>query len=531
MKKLELNASKQNLIIHIILTVVTLAVYWQVNYYDFIIEDKPHLVEGSYVQYGITMEGIRWAFSTTYYYLWQPLFWLSFMFDYHLYGLNAGGYHLTNLVLHIFNTLLLFGLLNRMTADVWKSAFIAACFALHPLNVESVAWVSQRKNVLCVFFWMITLWLYVYYTKKSSINRYLLVMFAYVLALMSKPMVVTLPAIMILLDYWPLSRCRLGVASQKSNLILWQLKEKTPFFILSIIVSMITLYAQKYNLSDIHGTLTTGFAKASFAFVTYLQKMFWPHDLAFCHPSSMQMSAGQVGSTVLLIIFITVAITVMVKRMPYLFVGWFWYAITIFPVIGIIHSDFVPLMFDHFTYLPSIGIFIMLAWGIPEICPNKDICKKFLFPAAFATLLIWGVLSWKQCGYWKNSITLFNHTLEVTKDNSLAYHHLGYLYDGLGWHQMAVNHYNEAIRIKPRSARFYNNRGISFAKLGQYQDAVKDFNQAIYLQPDLKEAYINRGSIQMMEGNKEAGCADAQKACNLGDCTLIEKARDSDYCR
>jgi hypothetical protein len=356
-------------------------------------------------------------------------------------------------------------------------------------------------------------------------------MFAFVLALMSKPMAVTLPAIMILLDYWPLSRCRLGMASQKSNLIIGQLKEKSPFFILSIIVSMITLYAQKYNPSDIHGTFTSGFARASFAFVTYLQKMFWPHDLAFCHPSSMQMSAGHVGVAVLLIVIITVAVTVMIKRMPYLFVGWFWYAITLLPVIGIVHSDFVPLMFDHFAYLPSIGISIMLAWGIPALCPGKDIRKKILFPAAFAVLLILGVLSWKQCGYWKNSITLFNHTLQVTKDNSLAYHHLGYIYDGLGRYQLAVNHYNEAIRIKPHYARFYNNRGISFAKLGQYQNAMKDYHQAIHLKPDFTEAYINRGSLYIMQGNKEPGCADAQKACDLGDCTFIERARDNGYCR
>lgn len=531
LNKINFSPFQRQLTAYVILSIVTLAVYWQVSQCDFIIEDYPHLVEGSYVQYGITMEGIRWAFSTTYYYLWQPLFWLSFMFDYQLYGLNAGGYHITNLVLHIFNTLLLFWLLNRMTGDVWKGALVAACFALHPLNVESVAWVSQRKNVLCVFFWMLTLCLYIYYTEKPGVKRYLLAFFSFALALMSKPMVVTLPAIMILLDYWPLSRFRIGVESRKSNFMSWQLKEKSPFFILSIVVSLITLYAQKYNPSDIHDTFTSGLAKSSVAFVTYLGKIFWPRDLAFCHPASMQHSVAQVWVVVLCIILISAAVTVMVKRMPYLFIGWFWYAITILPVIGIVHSDFVPFMFDHFAYLPSIGIFVILAWGMPALFPNRDISKKILFPAALAVLLVLAVLTWKQSGYWKNSITLFNHTLRITKDNALAYHHLGNVYDDLGRYELAINHYNDAIRIKPYDAKFYNNRGVSFAKLGQYQQALVDYNQAILLKPDFAEVYINRGAVYKIQGHKEPACADAQKACQLGNCKLMDVFGNNGYCR
>jgi len=205
---------------------VTLAVYWQVNQFDFVnIDDEIYVTQNSRVQSGITLDGFRWTFFTTYAQFWHPLTWLSLMFDYQLYGLNAGGYHLTNLILHILSALLLFWLFNRMTGAVWKSAFVAAVFALHPLHVESVAWIAERKDVLSAFFWMLTLCLYVYYTEKPVIKRYLLVVFCFVLALMSKSIVVTLPVIMILLDYWPLGRFE----SKKDNLFLWQLKEKTPF--------------------------------------------------------------------------------------------------------------------------------------------------------------------------------------------------------------------------------------------------------------------------------------------------------------
>ena len=246
LNKINISPGKQKLIVYIVLTVVTLAVFWQVNQFDFInFDDNVYVTENIHIQSGITLDGFRWAFSTTYAEFWHPLTWLSLMFDYQLYGLNAGGYHLTNLILHILSTLLLFWLFNRMTGAIWKSAFVAAFFALHPLHVESVAWIAERKDVLSAFFWMLTLCLYVYYTEKPVIKRYLLVLFSFVLALMSKPMVVTLPVIMILLDYWPLKRFE----SQKGNLILWQLKEKIPFFILSAVFSIITLYAQIQSLS------------------------------------------------------------------------------------------------------------------------------------------------------------------------------------------------------------------------------------------------------------------------------------------
>ena len=356
LNKLNINPQKQKLIVYIVLILATLAVFWQVNRYDFInLDDPVYVTENSHIQSGITLDGFRWAFSTTYAEFWHPLTWLSLMFDYQLHGLNAGGYHVTNLILHILSTLLLFWLFNRMTGMMWRSAFVAVLFALHPLHVESVAWIAERKDVLSAFFWMLTLCLYVYYTEKPVMKRYLLVVFSFVLALMSKPMVVTLPVIMILLDYWPLGRFEL----RKSDLMLWQLREKTPFFILSAVLVFITLYNPSQQDTSLKAfSLIPRLANAPVAFVTYLEKTFWPHDMAVFYPFSDQLPVWQVLEATILIIVISVTVIVMAKRLPYLFVGWMWYAITIAPVIGIIQISVTApyAMADRYHYLPETGL-------------------------------------------------------------------------------------------------------------------------------------------------------------------------------
>ena len=333
LNKINISPEKQKLIIYVVLILATLAVFWQVNQYDFVnFDDHVYVTQNSHIQSGITLEGFRWAFCTTYADSYGTLLiWLSLMFDYQLHGLNAGGYHVTNLILHILSALMLFWLFNRMTGAIWRSAFVAFLFALHPFHVESVAWISERKDVLSAFFWMLTLCFYVYYTEKPVIKRYLVVLFCFVCALMSKPMVVTLPVIMILLDYWPLGRFE----SKEGNYILWQLKEKTPFFILSAVFSFITIYTQ-YHPSVNDFTLSSRMANASVAFVTYLEKTFWPYDLAVFYPFPYQISAWQVLGATFLILVISAVLLIALKRLPYLFVGWLWFSITLLPVIGII---------------------------------------------------------------------------------------------------------------------------------------------------------------------------------------------------
>ena len=399
LNKLNINSRKQKLIVYIALTVVTLAVFWQVNHYDFInIDDNIYVTGNSHIQSGITLDGFRWAFSSTYAEFWHPLTWLSLMFDYQLYGLNAGGYHLTNLILHILSALLLFWLFNRMTGTIWRSAFVATIFALHPLHVESVAWISERKDVLSVFFWMLTLCLYVYYTEKPVIKRYLPVLFFFACGLMSKPLVVTGPVIMILLDYWPLERFEL----RKSDLMLRQLREKIPFFVLSAVFSIITLYAQ-HKPSQEYLPLGARLANDPVSFMIYLEKTFVPNHMAVFYPFSFQLPAWQVWGSVFLLLFISIIVIMSMRRLPYLFTGWLWYVITLLPVTGIIQARNFS-MADRYTYLPLIGIAVMLAWGIPPLIKNEDMRKKILFPASIAALAIMAVLTWHQCGYWKNSI-------------------------------------------------------------------------------------------------------------------------------
>jgi protein O-mannosyl-transferase len=591
--KINISPNKQKLIFYIILTVVTLAIYWQVNQFDFInVDDQTFITQNRYVQYGITLDGIRWAFSTTYAGFWHPLTWLSFMFDYQLYGMNAMGYHITNVIFHILSALLLFWLFNRMTQDIWKSAFVAALFALHPLHVESVAWIAERKDVLSAFFWMLTLCMYVHYTEKPAVRRYLLVLFFFACALMSKSMVVTLPVVMILLDYWPLKRFEL----KKSHLLLWQLKEKMPFFILSTVFSITMLFIW-HDPSGKDFPLASRIANAPVAFITYLEKIFWPHNMHFFHYFSNRLPTWHVLGATLLILFITAAVMIMVRRSPYLFVGWFWYVITILPVLGFMKNGIV-WMHDHYVYLPSIGIGIILAWGVPSL--NQIIRKNILLPAGTVVLAILAVVTWHQCSYWKNSISLFSHDLQVTKNNSLAHNFLGYslfkkgkigesiyhynkailtapdyassynnrgnAYAKLGQNKLAIDDYtkaislngdyyeayfsrgtvygkllgqyklaaddfSEAIRLNPDYIDAYNNRGIVLDKLGLYQKAIDDFNEAIRLKPDYANALNNRAFSYLNLGNTEFGCSDAKKSCKLGNCNTLEVAKGKGYCR
>jgi len=559
-RKPDIAKSKKTLIIYVVFVAVILAVYGQVHQFEFVnIDDNIYVTENYHIKSGITLESIRWALTTTYAEFWHPLTWLSLMADYELYGLHAGGYHVTNLILHILSTLLLFWLFHRMTGALWKSAFVAAFFALHPLHVESVAWVSERKDVLSAFFWMLTLCCYVVYTEKQSVKRYLLVVFSFVLALLSKPMVVTLPLIMILLDYWPLKRFE----SEKGNLFSWQLKEKLPLLALSAALIFITFYAP--DRTEIkYLPLNTRLANAPIAFVAYLAKTFWPHNMAVFYPfPTYNITAWKILGAVILITTLSVCFIATVKRFPYLFVGWFWFAITVLPVIKIV-SVGNDAMADRYHYLPSIGIAIMLAWGVAHFFKNANLKNNFIFSAGIIFTAVMAFLSWSQCGYWQNSFDLSNHALRVTKNNFVAHNNLASALVDKGQYKEAIYHYNKAIRLEPGYADAYYNRGIAYHKLGYYRQAVDNYNQAIQLVPNKSIYYTNRGAAYIMlimyrkaladydksilinqnDGdafnnrafiyfnmrNIAAGCADAQKACELGTCDTLIWAKNNGYC-
>lgn len=508
-----ISATIQKLSIVFLLATITLTVYWQVIQFDFInLDDHVYVTQNINIQSGITYDGLKWMFKTRYADLWNPLVWLSFMFDYELYGLNAGGYHLTNLILHVLSTLLLFWLFNRMTGTLWRSAFVAAFFALHPMHVESVAWVSERKDVLSAFFWMLTLCFYVFYTEKQSVRRYALVFFSFVLALLSKPMVVTLPVIMILLDYWPLKRFENHKGL--SDMILWQIKEKLPLLILSAVITIITLYNPNEGLPHSIIPLDIRLANAPVAFMTYLVKTFWPCNMAIFYPFPSQIPAGQTVGTILLITAMTAAVMVTTKRLPYLFVGWFWFAVTIIPVIGIIQLS-AYAMADHYHYIPSIGWGLMLAWGIPHFLKQDGLRKNILLSVAIFLLIIMSVLSWNQCRYWKDSVKLFGHALKVTKNNTMMHNLLGYALFEKGKTDRAIYHYNKAILIAPDYIYAYINRADAYAKQGKYQSAVNDYSEAIRLIPNFAHAYYARGTFYGKSGQYEPAISDLTKAITL----------------
>ena len=533
LNKLNISSPKQILIVYILLIVTTLAVFLQVNQYEFInLDDPVYVTDNKNIQSGITSNAVRWAFSTTYAQFWHPLTWLSLMVDYQFHGLNAGGYHLTNLILHLMSAVLLFWLFNRMTGAIWRSAFVAALFALHPLHVESVAWIAERKDVLSAFFWMLTLCLYVYYTEKPVTRRYLLVLLCFACGLMSKSMIITLPIVLILLDYWPLGRLqkqkirinmmdkvpistnsgrkktktkkealkkniylptnqKLSEAKIAGIIPLWQVREKIPLFILSAIFTIITLYAQ-YKPFFKGFSLGSRIANAPVSFVTYLEKTFWPHDLAVFYPFSDQLPAWQVLGAALLVIAISATVIITVKRLPFLFVGWLWYAITLLPVIGIVQVG-KHAMADRYTYLPLIGISIMLAWGIPLLIKREETQNMVLFSAGVVSLAILTFLTWQQCGYWKNSTTLFSHALQVTENNYLAHTNLGVALVEDGKTQEAISHYRAALQIKPADDNTHYNLANALKKQGAIDEAIVHYRETVKWNPNYSKAHNNLG--------------------------------------
>jgi hypothetical protein len=405
--------SKDNkiLLICIFLSAVVLVVFWQLRNADFInFDDALYVTRNSNIQNGITIEGIRWAFATGHAANWHPATWIFHMLDVQLFGVQARWHHLTNLVFHIANTLLLFLVLFRMTKALWKSAFVAALFALHPLHVESVAWVAELKDVLSAFFWMLTMGAYCYYVERPGLHRYLVVVLFFIIGLMAKPMLVTLPFVLLLLDYWPLHRFQQTGSNQRDwdagmipvsgvrfggegvrteepsdftcrwDFIRPLLLEKVPLFVLAALSGIVTYIVQQKGGAVESGealSLTARMANAFVSYVSYIGAMIWPADLAVLYPHPRSLPAIQVVGSMFLLAAITAAVFAKVKRMPYLATGWIWYVITLVPVIGIVQVG-IQARADRYTYLPLIGLFIMAGWGFSELSKNWRHRKEVL---------------------------------------------------------------------------------------------------------------------------------------------------------
>jgi len=498
--------------IYLFLSVITLVVFWRTGFHEFInYDDNDYVTNNIHVQAGLTWGGLIWAFTSFDAGNWFPLTWISHMIDCQLYGLSPGGHHLTSVFLHLANTLLLFTLLSRLTGSLWRSAFVAALFAVHPLHVESVAWVAERKDVLSTLFWMLSLMAYAWYVERPVLIRYLLVLLIFVLGLMSKQMLVTLPIVMLLLDYWPLGRLvdgagRAGINSTLSP-ILRMILEKLPFLALSIASGVVTILAQQtgteFRIQN--NTYWVNLAQAPLSYVHYLLKMCWPSDLAVIYP----LVAGPAGflpvaCAVVALLAISAGVLLGRKRFPFLVTGWLWYLVTLLPVIGIIRVGAHSIA-DRYTYIPFIGIFILLAWGGRELAVYFSLRRPAIL-LAMLVLLSCVSLSWRQVGYWRNSGTLFEHALAVTERNWIAHYNLGvYFFAEKRDYATAAGHFLETIRINSRYPKAYNNLGSVYARLGDSNKAVVAYREAIRLDNSYVLARYNLGSTYFAMGADQFG--------------------------
>ncbi|MFC1798185.1 tetratricopeptide repeat protein [Thermodesulfobacteriota bacterium] len=497
---------RRSFLIGLLLVVSTLLVYEPVRNFEFIDFDDPdYVTENSHVLSGFELENIKWAFKSLYAANWHPLTWLSHMLDVQLYGLNSGSHHLTSLLFHILNSLLLFIALRKMTAALWKSAFVAALFALHPLHVESVVLVAFRKDVLSGFFFMTTLLCYASYVKHSRSHWYIGTLICFSLGLMAKPMLVTLPFVLLLLDYWPLGRFQQNNARiSESHLhkeevknALFLVREKIPFFFLTAASCVVTYTAQQTGGAVMSFEVNPFYARVANALVSYakyLWKTFWPMQLAMFYPHPGTLPLWQSAGALLLLLFITILVLRTCKRQPYLMAGWLWYLGMLVPVIGIVQVG-SQAMADRYTYLPLIGVFIMIAWLVPDMSARLRYREKVLVLLSVVLIPIIILTARAQVLVWKDSLTLFEHVLEVTERNFMAHNNIGALLERKGKTDEAARHYRDALRINPYFLNSLINMGNVMASKGKDREALNYYQKALTRSPYSTSANYNLGTL------------------------------------
>ncbi|HIJ69765.1 MAG TPA: tetratricopeptide repeat protein [Planctomycetes bacterium] len=516
------------------LVLVTFVAFEQVRNNQFVnYDDGTYVTENRHVKAGINRDSIIWAFANIHPSgNWHPLTSLSHMLDCQLFGLDPAWHHMTSLLIHIASTLLLFYVLQKMTGAIWRSAFVAAAFALHPLHVESVAWVAERKDVLSGLFWMLTILAYIRYTKCPGIGRYLLIVLFFSLGLMAKPMLVTLPFVLILLDYWPLNRFQgadqngtetagqsesvSGVYSGSSVRCLFT--EKIPLFALAAVSSAITFIVQK-KAGSVWGTeilpLYLRIANALVSYIKYIGKMIFPTRLAVLYPYSRNgFTAWQLIICILILAVVSAFVIYMARKKRYLIVGWLWYLGTLVPVIGLIQVG-AQSMADRYTYLPSIGIFTMVVWGAAELSAKGrygQIVSATLAGLSLAALLL---CTRAQVQYWQNSQTLCQHAIEVTEDNFVMHINLGLALYSQGLVSEAESHYLQALQIKPGAPKAHNNLAVLLIGQGALQEAIRHCRQALMSRPDFAEAHNNLGNALAKNNNLDEAIRHFQQALKI----------------
>lgn len=489
----------------LLLTALTLAVYWQVGGHAFIrLDDNLYVTENPRVQAGLTPDGAAWAFTTFYGGNWHPLAWLSHMADVELFGMDAGWHHRVNLAFHLANSLLLFLVLRAMTAASWPAAFAAALFAAHPLHVESVAWVAERKDLLCTLFFLLAVRAYAAYAARDGVRPYAAVVIFFALALLSKPMAVTLPFALLLLDYWPLGR-----KTPWPRLLL----EKAPLLAMSLAACAVTLRAQAQGGSL--GSLAAvpfgaRVANALVSYAGYLRKTAWPGSLAFFYPHPAWVHRGfpawKVAGSALLLAGISVLAIRWAARRPYVAVGWFWYLGTLVPVIGLVQAG-LQGMADRYAYIPLAGVFIAIAWGVPEAARAWRLPPRALALLAGAALAALAAAAHVQASYWKGDVPLYAHAVAVTPDNWLARFKLGAVFEQQGRVGEAESQYREALRIKPDFFEAQNNLANVLAQRGRADEAIARYGDALLLRPDDANVRFNLAVLLYQRGQPDKAAA------------------------
>jgi len=479
------------------LAIATAAVYCQVCSFDFVnYDDMQYIYKNPNIQTGITGQSIKWAITAGYAANWHPLTWLSHITDWRIFGKNAGGHHLTNLIFHIANTLLLFIVLKRMTSALWQSAFVAALFALHPMHVESVAWVSERKDVLSIFFWMLTMWAYQRYVKQPGVTRYIMVVLTFALGLTAKPMLVTLPFVLLLLDYWPLERFG-------RRTVFYLIREKIPLFVLSAASSITTFLVQRSwgaVLTASESPMRFRVSNALIAYVRYIGKMIWPSHLDVFYPHYYyKLSNFRALGSLLLLLIISILVFRFAAKHRYLLTGWLWYLGTLLPVIGLVQVG-SQSMADRYSYITLTGLFIIVAWGVPEMLVNWRYKKRALTISSLLVVSAISVCTYFQAGYWRNSIALFQHSLDLSQNNHIAHLHMGKALCESGKPDEGVKEYRKFLQMWPNDASVISDLGIELIKQGRLDEGIREYKRYLQIKPNDSNMFNDIGVALCQQG-------------------------------
>ncbi len=498
------------LTISLLLALATVLLFAQVGGHELIsYDDNLYVTDNQTVQGGLSWSNAAWAFTTMHAANWHPLTWLSLMLDIQLFGPRPGALHLVNVLFHVVNTVLLFLILARMTGAQWRSAFVAALFAVHPLHVESVAWVAERKDVLSALFGLLTIWAYVRYTTRTALSHYAWVVLFLVLSLLSKPMLVTMPFLLLLLDYWPLGRMggRLqsvpgSVPAPQQASLTRLIAEKIPLLALCAASSVVTVVAQKRGeaIADLSLGLGLRLANAAVGYARYLGKTFWPGSLSIFYPHpGTALPMWQAVGAILLLLLVTSLVLLRIRRSPWLAVGWFWFIGTLVPVIGLVQVGAQSIA-DRYTYFPLIGIFVMIAWEAPGLLKGMRVGPRAIGAASVLVIVVLAGITWRQLGFWENHETLFRHALSVTTNNCVA---LGSLADHLvkkGHAGEAYSYFQEELRLCPKDEQAWYNLGVLQKDRSELPEAGNSLREALRLKPGYTMAWSNLGAVYLASG-------------------------------